>query len=68
MEDVGIFYERLVYFAAIWYSLCPFGIIVIWYIFLNLVCCTKKHLKNPPDLTISPPCFYFLYEFFIEVV
>jgi hypothetical protein len=40
-EDVGIFYGRLVYFAAIWFILWPFGIfcghsvyfIVIWYTF-----------------------------------
>jgi hypothetical protein len=26
MEDVGIFHGRLVYFKAVWYILCPFGI------------------------------------------
>jgi hypothetical protein len=26
MEDVGIFYVRLVCFTAIWHILCPFGI------------------------------------------
>jgi hypothetical protein len=25
-DDVGIFYGHLVYFAAIWYTLCTFGI------------------------------------------
>jgi hypothetical protein len=26
MEDVGIFYDHLVYFTAIWYIMWPFGI------------------------------------------
>jgi hypothetical protein len=26
MEDVGTFYDRLVYFTTIWYILWPFGI------------------------------------------
>jgi hypothetical protein len=30
MEDVGIFYGRLVYFMAIWYILWPFGIFKIF--------------------------------------
>jgi hypothetical protein len=47
MKDVGIF-------TAIRCVLCPFGILcdhllylmVIWYIFLVLVCCTKKNLAT----------------------
>jgi hypothetical protein len=27
MENVGIFYDHLVYYMAIWYNLWPFGII-----------------------------------------
>jgi hypothetical protein len=27
MENVGIFYGRLVYLVAVWYSLWPFGIV-----------------------------------------
>jgi hypothetical protein len=54
MEDVGTFYDHLVYFAAICYTLWPFGIfcgnlvyfMVIWYIFPVLVCCTKKNLAT----------------------
>jgi hypothetical protein len=26
MEDVGIFYDHMVYFVAIWFILCLFGI------------------------------------------
>jgi hypothetical protein len=26
LEDVSLFYGPLVYFMAIWYILCPFGI------------------------------------------
>jgi hypothetical protein len=41
MEDVGILYDRLVYFMAIWYSLWPFGIfydfLVIFFPFWNVV-------------------------------
>jgi hypothetical protein len=40
MGDVGIFYDHLVYFTAVWYILWPFGIfcghlvdfMVNWYI------------------------------------
>jgi hypothetical protein len=27
MENVGIFYDHLEYFTAIWYNLWPFGIV-----------------------------------------
>jgi hypothetical protein len=38
MENLGIFYDHLVYFTAI---------VVIWYIFsLVLVFCTKKNLAT----------------------
>jgi hypothetical protein len=41
MEDIGIFYGHLVYFVAIWYILCLFGIN-----FPVLVFCTKKNLAT----------------------
>jgi hypothetical protein len=48
MENVGIFYGHLGYFAAIWYILWPFGnVVVIWYIFSPvLVCFVKKNLAT----------------------
>jgi hypothetical protein len=47
MEDVGIFYGNLVYFTAIWYILCPFGISYGYLVFFPvLVCCTKKNLAT----------------------
>jgi hypothetical protein len=47
MEDVGTFYDHLVYFTTIWYVLLPFGtFMVIWYVFPVLVCCTKKNLAT----------------------
>jgi hypothetical protein len=30
MEDVGLLYVHLIYFAAIWYILWPFGTFYIW--------------------------------------
>jgi hypothetical protein len=42
MEDVGMFYGRLVYFTAMWYTYC----VAIWYTFTVLVCCTKKNLAT----------------------
>jgi hypothetical protein len=44
----------LIYFMATWSILQPIGIcydrlayfVVIWYIFLVLVCCTKKNLAT----------------------
>jgi hypothetical protein len=31
MENVGVFYDHLEYFTAIWYNLWPF--VAFWYIF-----------------------------------
>jgi hypothetical protein len=49
MEDIGKFNDHLVHHTAIWYILLPFdvGIVVIWYIFHVLVCCTMKNLEKP---------------------
>jgi hypothetical protein len=63
MENVGIFYEILEYFMAIWYILWQFGIfygnlvyfMAIWYslwligicIFLVLVCLDQEKSGNP---------------------
>jgi hypothetical protein len=30
MENVGIFYDHLEYFTALWYNLWPFGIGSLW--------------------------------------
>jgi hypothetical protein len=48
MEDVGTFYDHLVYFATTWYSLWPFGIFYghLAYIYIFWVCCTKKNLAT----------------------
>jgi hypothetical protein len=44
LGDFGVFYGHLVYFAAIWYILWPFGIFFpFWYI-----CCFKKNLATLP--------------------
>jgi hypothetical protein len=47
MDDVGVFYEHLVYLTAKWYifgHLVHFA--VIWYIFPILVYCTEKKLAT----------------------
>jgi hypothetical protein len=47
MENVGIFYAQSVYITAIGCILWPFGSLEgFWYIFLILVCCTKKILAT----------------------
>jgi hypothetical protein len=46
VEDIGIFYGSLVYFAAVWYILCPFGIFcgglayffLLWYVAPCKIC------------------------------
>jgi hypothetical protein len=45
MEDVGTFYEQLVYFTTIWYILWPLDIF-----FPVLVSCTKKNLATLLEL------------------
>jgi hypothetical protein len=48
MEMVGKFYDHLEYFTAIWYYLWPFGIVVvILYLFPNLVCLDQLKSGNP---------------------
>jgi hypothetical protein len=60
MEDVRIFYGHLVYFAAIWYSFLPFGILWLFGTFSpGLVCCTKKNLATliaMPALNMARYC------------
>jgi hypothetical protein len=50
MENVGIFYSRLVYFITIWYILKPLGIfVVIWYThFSRFFGCSTKNLVILP--------------------
>jgi hypothetical protein len=53
MANVGIFYDHLEYFTAIWYNLWPFGICSLWsfgifFQFLNAW--TKKKLVTLPGL------------------
>jgi hypothetical protein len=45
MEDVGVFYGRLINFPGIWHILWWFGIFSpFWYILSVSECCTKKNL------------------------
>jgi hypothetical protein len=61
MENVGIFYGHLEYFAAIWYTLRPLGnFVAIWYVFkknLATLNCTyiARRIWNHsgPDVVIS---------------
>jgi hypothetical protein len=54
MVNVSIVYDHLVYFMAIWYNLCPFGIVcgqwsfVIF--FTNLVCLGQDKSGNPDSI------------------
>jgi hypothetical protein len=45
MVNVGIFYDHLEYFMAIWYNLWPFGI-VCGYTSPVLVCLDKENLAT----------------------
>jgi hypothetical protein len=49
MEDVRIFYGRLVSFTAIWYILWPFGIFYshLWYIFPYFGMLHQEKSGNP---------------------
>jgi hypothetical protein len=48
MENVGIFYDRLEYFTAIWYNLWPFGIAYNHLVYFpNLVCLGQEKSGNP---------------------
>jgi hypothetical protein len=55
MEDVGVFYGHLVYYAAIWYILWQFGIfcghlvycMVIWYIYSRFGMLYQEKSGNP---------------------
>jgi hypothetical protein len=50
MENAGLFYGHLEYFAVIWYILWPFGnVVVIWYTYLPsfwYISCVKKNLAT----------------------
>jgi hypothetical protein len=48
MSNVGIFYDRLEYFMAIWYNLWPFGIVCghLLYFFQIWNVWTKKNLAT----------------------
>jgi hypothetical protein len=49
MQDVGIFYGRVVHFTVFWYILWAFGIGILWQfgMFLPvLVFCSKKNLAT----------------------
>jgi hypothetical protein len=76
MQDVGIFYNHLVYFKAIWYSLWPFGIFydhlvyfkAIWYIlwpfciFCDHLVYVKAIWYNLRPFGIFSPRFDTLYQ------
>jgi hypothetical protein len=50
MDNVGLFYDRLVYYTAIWYILWPVGIFyghLLYYIFLFWYVVPKDNLATP---------------------
>jgi hypothetical protein len=48
MENLGVFYDHLVYFTAIGNILLPFGIfVVIWYIFPRFGILDQEKSGNP---------------------
>jgi hypothetical protein len=49
MVNVGMFYDHLEYFMAIWYNLWLFGIVCghLLYIFPNLECLDQEKSGNP---------------------
>jgi hypothetical protein len=57
MENVGIFYDHLVYFTAVGNILWPFGIFCGHLVYFSpvLVCCAKKNLATllPSSVTVD---------------
>jgi hypothetical protein len=55
MEDVGIFYDHLVYLKVIWYFLWPFGIFVWSFGMFSavLVCRNEKNLATLAGTALS---------------
>jgi hypothetical protein len=56
MEDVGIFYRLLVYFAVIWYILWPLGIFYGYLVYFSQFWYgvhTKKNLATLPRIGTS---------------
>jgi hypothetical protein len=54
MEEVGIFYVHLVYFMAIWYSLCFLvSFIGFWYIYFHFGVLYQEKSGNPESLTVK---------------
>jgi hypothetical protein len=48
MENAGICYGHLEHFTVIWYSLWPFGnVVVIWYIFHRFGILCQEKSGNP---------------------
>jgi hypothetical protein len=66
MEDVGIFYGHIVYFASLWYSVSIWTVLWLFGIlFLYLVCYTKKNLATLPGKEIQ----YMRYHpYFLQIV
>jgi hypothetical protein len=55
LEDIGILYGHMVYFAAIWYILWPFGTFCGHLVFFIVVWCIFYRFGNPGlNLDIGP--------------
>jgi hypothetical protein len=48
MENAGMFNGHLEYFTVIWYTLWPFGnVVIIWYIFPRFGTLSQERSGNP---------------------
>jgi hypothetical protein len=54
MEDVGIFYGRLVYSTAIWYILWPFGILFGYLVHFSRFGMLYREKSGNPGPELSP--------------
>jgi hypothetical protein len=53
MEDVAIFYGRLVYFVAIWYILWPFDIFYGYLVYFSRFGILYHEKSGNPDLAAA---------------
>jgi hypothetical protein len=60
MENVGIFYDHLEYYMAIWYNLWPFVIVcdhLLYFSIFPVLVCLDPEKSGNPGRNLSSECF-----------